>query len=185
LAAGFFFGVVMGTVCFFLVHSVDGLAWRVLLSIFAGLFCGVGFGRSFPLRLRKRMSLIIDRLYASDTEIDTPPPPEKDLRYRLPGSWKRSENFAVGGVLYIGPLGLIFVPHRKNLRRDRSAFEMGPNASIELSLTTPKLSGLFKLLVPRPPSLLQVIWAEGGAQFLVPAPNRVLKLIDERIHEMP
>lgn len=130
------------------------------------------------------MSSIIDRLYAGDTDITVPPPPEQELRYRLPCSWKRSENFSVGGILYIGPLGLLFVPHKMNLPRDRSVFEMGPNKSLELSLATQRLSAFFKLLVPRPTPLLQVTWPGGSARFIIPAPNQVLKVINERVCEM-
>jgi|ERR1700733_987161 len=183
-ATGMFFGLGMGIACLFLTPSNIGLGCRVLLSISAGVLSGIAFGGIFPRRFRKKMSSMIDRLYAGDTDITSPPPQEKELRYRLPCSWKRSENFSVGGVLYIGPLGLLFVPHKMNLPRDRSVFEMGPNKSLELSLTTQPLSGFFKLLVPRPTPLLQVIWPEGSAQFIIPAPNQVLKLISERVREM-
>jgi hypothetical protein len=184
LLTGIFFGFAMGTAFLFLTPSIIGFLWRALLSVCAGALCGIGFGRSFPKRFRKKMSSIIDRLYAGGTDIDIPPRPEKELRYRLPCSWKRSENFSVGGVLYIGPLGLLFVPHKMNLPRDRSVFEMGPNKSLKLSLATQALTGLFKLLVPRPTPLLQIIWPEGSAQFIIPAPNQVFKLIDERVREM-
>jgi len=184
LFTGLFFGLTMALACFFLVPSIIGFGWRALLSILAGVFSGVAFGTCFPRRFRKRMASVIDRLYAGDPEIDTPPPPERELRYRLPCSWKRSENFSVGGVLYIGPLGLFFVPHKMNLPRDRSAFEMGPNKNLKLSLTTPELTGLSKLLVPRPTPRLQVVWPDGNAQFIIPAPNQVLKLISGRVREM-
>lgn len=144
----------MGIACFFLTPSIIGSVWRVLLSICAGVLSGIAFGWSFPRRFRKKMSSIIDRIYAGDTDIIVPPPPEKELRYRLPCSWKRSEKFSVGGVLYIGPLGLLFVPHKMNLPRDRSMFEMGPNKSLKLSLTTRPLNRFLKLLVPRPTPLL-------------------------------
>ncbi len=184
LTAGLLFGIGMGVTWFFLFPSTMGLGWRALLSILIGLGCGVGFGKHFPRRFRKKWNSMLDRLYAGDTEIDVPPPCEKDLRYRLPCSWKRSEHFAVGGVLYIGPHGFLFVPHKKNLQRDRSILEMGPSKSLQLSLTTPKLTGVFKLLVPRPPSLLQVVWPEGSAQFLVPVPSRLFKVIEERVREV-
>jgi hypothetical protein len=184
LFTGLFFGLTMGLACFFLVPSIIGFGWRALLSILAGVFCGVAFGKSFPRRFQKRMASVIDRLYAGDPEIDTPPPPERELRYRLPCSWKRSQNFSVGGVLYIGPLGLFFVPHKMNLPRDRSAFEMGPNKNLKLSLTAPELTGLSRLLVPRPTPRLQVVWPDGNAQFIIPAPNQVLRLISERVREM-
>ena len=99
---GIFFGFVMGIACLFLTPATIGFGWRVLLSICAGTFCGIAFGWSFPKLFRKKMSSIIDRLYSGDGTIDTPPPTGKDLRYRFPCSWKRSETFSVGGVLYIG-----------------------------------------------------------------------------------
>lgn len=184
LVTGIFFGLFMGVACFFLTPSIIPFGWRALLNIGAGVASGIGFGRSFPNRFRKKMSLFIDRLYAGDTEIDVPPPPEKELRYRLPCSWTRSGSLTVGGVLYIGPLGLLFVPHKKNLPRDRSTLEMGPNRSLKFSLATPELTGLYKLLVPRPTPRLQVIWPEGTAQFIIPAPNQVFKLIEERAREL-
>jgi hypothetical protein len=183
LVTGIFFGLAVGLACLFLTPSMIGFGWRVLLSICTGVFSGVAFCKSFPRGLQKKMSSIIGRLYAGDATIDTPPPTGKDLRYRLPCSWKSSENFAVGGVLYIGPEGLLFVPHKMNLPRDRSSFEMGPSKGLKLSLTTQKLAGFFKLFVPHPPSVLQVIWPDGTAQFVIPAPNRVFKLIEERVRE--
>ena len=184
LGTGVFFGLCMGIACFFLTPSLLGFGWSALLSVCAGVLCGIAFGKNFPRRFRKKMSSILDRLYRGDTDIDIPPPPEKELRYRLPCSWKRSEDFSVGGVLYMGSLGLFFVPHKMNLPRDRSAFEMGPNKNLKLSLTTPELSGLSKLLVPRPTPRLQVVWPDGNAQFIIPAPNQVLRLISERVREM-
>jgi len=184
LGIGSFFGLGMGVACFFLTPSVLGFGWRALLSIGGAVLSGIAFGRIFPKRFRKEMSSIVDRLYKGDPVIDVPPPPEKELRYRLLCTWKRSEKFSVGGVLYIGPLGLFFVPHKMNLLRDRSAFEMGPNKNLRLSLTTPELTGLSKILVPRPTPRLQVVWPDGNAQFIIPAPNQVLGLISERVREM-
>lgn len=185
LVTGTFFGLAMGLACLFLTPSMAGPGWHALLSICAGVFSGVVFGKTFPRGFRTKMTSIIDRLYAGDPELVTAPPPEKKPGYRLPCSWKRSENFAVGGVLYIGPQGLLFMPHKMNLPRDRSSsFEMGPGEGLKLSLTTQKVAGFFKLLVPRPASVLQVSWPGGSAQFLVPAPDRVLKLIEERVREV-
>jgi hypothetical protein len=156
---------------------------RILISICLGALCGAGFGRNFPKRFQRKMSSTIDRLYEGDPSIDVPPSPEKELRYRLPCSWKRSKNFSVGGVLYVGPMGLLFVPHKMNFPRDSSAFEM-PNESLRLCLSPQAVSGFFKFLVPRPSPVLEAIWPDGRAQFLVPAPNQVFKLLDERLREV-
>lgn len=176
---GIFFGMSMGIVFFILAPSTVGLSRRASISFGAAVLCGIVFGMVFPRRYRRRISSVIDRLYDGDTKIDVPPPPEKELRYRLPCSWVRSKNFAVGGVLYIGPHGLLFVPHKMNLPGDRSVFEMGPNRRLKLSLTAPESSGLSKLLVPRPMSQLQVNWPEGSAKFVIPSPNQVFDLISK------
>jgi len=181
---GTFFGFFMGIACLFLTPPIIGYVLRVFLSICMGILSGVAFGWVFPRRFGKRMSSIIDRLYAEDTDITVLPPPEKELRYRLPCSWKRSENFAVGGILYIGRLGLLFAPHKMNLPSDRSVFEMGPNKSLEFSLAPQMLNGFFKLLVPRPTPLLQVVWPGGSAQLIIPAPNHVFELIRDRVREL-
>ena len=184
LVTSLFSSLMIGIACLFLMSPAIGFGWRALLGACAGVFCVIVFVKSFRLRFRRRMSSMIDRLYAGDTEIDTPPPPEKDLRYRLPCSWKRGEYVAVGGVLYLGPQGLLFVPHKMNLPRDRSCFEMGPSKSLKFSLTSPQSTRFRRMLVSRPPTQLQVIWSDGSAQFLVPAPSRVLDLIEERVREM-
>ena len=149
IISGILFGFTMA-IFFFLTTSRVGFGWRVFLSICLGTLCGVGFGRAFPKRFRKRMSPMLDRLYEGNPVIDVAPSPEKLLRYRLPCSWKRSKNFSVGGVLYVGPMGLLFVPLKINLPRDSSAFEMGPNTSLRLCLSPQEVNGLFTLLVPRP-----------------------------------
>jgi hypothetical protein len=184
LVTGVTFGLGFGVACFFLTRSIIGLRWTTLLSVFAAVFAGLAFGKSFPRGFRKKMSSMLDRLYAGDPEITDPPTSGKDLLYRLPCSWKRSENFTVGGILYLGPQELLFVPHKLNLPADRSVMEMGPTKHLELSLTNQRLAGILKVLIPRPIPQLQVIWPGGSAKFLIPAPNRVLKRIQERIHEM-
>jgi hypothetical protein len=183
MVSGILFGFAMAVVFLLLTPSMVGFGWRVLISIWLGALCGAGFGRHFSKRFQKKMSSTIDRLYEGDPSIDAPPSPEKELRYRLPCSWKRSKNFSVGGVLYVGPMGLLFVPHKMNPPRDSSAFEM-PDKSLRLCLSPQAVSGFFKLLVPRPSPVLEAIWPDGRAQFLVPAPNQVLKLLDERLREV-
>ncbi len=71
-----------------------------------------------------------------------------------------------------------------NLPRDRSSFEMGPSKSLKLSLASPQSTRFRRLLVFRSPTQLQVIWSDGSAQFLVPAPSHVLDLIEGRVREM-
>ena len=184
LVTSLFSSLMIGIGCLFIMFQAIRFGWRALLGTCTGVFCVIVFIKGFRQRFRRRISSMIDRLYAGDTNIDTPPPPGKDLRYRLPCSWKRSEYVAVGGVLYLGPQALLFVPHKMNLPRDRSSFEMGPRKSLKFSLTNPQSTGFRRLLVFRSPTQLQIIWSDGSAQFLVPASSRVLDLIEERVREM-
>jgi hypothetical protein len=187
LAAGIGFGVPMGIffamMTAFMGWGKFGLEACLLLGLSTGALSGVIFGFFFPRAFRHKMSSITDANYSRDPEPDLMPSPEKKLRYRLPSNWMRSESHAVGGVLYIGRDGLLFLQHGKNVQRDRSSFEMGPADELRLSLTPTTLTGWRRLLVPRPVPLLNIIWPGGEASFLIPSPQNTLGLIEKALRE--
>jgi len=187
LAAGIGFGLPMGIfftmMTAFMGWGKFGLEACLLLGMSTGALSGAFFGFFFPRVFRRKMSSITDANYSREPEPDVMPSPEKKLLYRLPSNWMRSESFAVGGVLYIGRDGLLFLPHGKNLPRDRSTFEMGPADELRLSLTPATLTGRKRLLVPRPVPLLNIIWPGGEANFLIPSPQNTLGLIEKALRE--
>ncbi len=187
LAVGIGFGLPMGIffsmMTAFMGWGKFGLKECLLLGMSTGALSGVFFGFFFPRAFRRKMSSITDANYSREPEPDVLAAPEKKLLYRLPSNWMKTDNFAVGGVLYIGKSGLFFLPHGKNLPRDRSSFEMGPADELRLSLTPTTLTGCKRLLVPRPAPLLHIIWPGGEANFLIPSPRNTLGLIEKALRE--
>jgi hypothetical protein len=188
LAAGVGFGLPMGI---FFTIMVAIMAWGkfglkecLLLGILSGAASGVLFGFFFPRAFRRKMSSITDANYLREPQPDILTSSAKKLVYRLPSNWMRSDSFAVGGVLYIGGDGLLFVPHEKNLQRDRSSFEMGPASQLRLSLAPTSFAGWKWFLVPRPAPFLKVAWPAGEANFLISSPQNTLELIEKALREL-
>jgi hypothetical protein len=188
---GIAFGVSMAVVLAIFLGVVFAIAQPggdmttgVLIGLSTGGVGGVLFGRSFPRTFRQRVSSMTDALYAGNKDLVDEPPVEKSLRYRLPCSWMKSPAFAVGGILYIGKDGMLFYPHRKNLKGDRAQFEIGPLSGIQLSLVPPPPMGLVRrTLVPNPESLLEVKVGSRSERFLIPQSARVIEIIRKRIDE--
>jgi hypothetical protein len=80
----------------------------------------------------------------------------------------KSNNFAVGGVLYFSKESLMFVPHKKNLPQHREPFEITPLNNVSISLVEPRLNLLSRLLTEKPPRLIEVKWRGEDARFAVP-----------------
>src|SRR5262245_17339219 len=111
-----------------------------------GVLFGLTFGLLFPARFRKKMASVIDAIYNGDTKIVQLPPPENEFLYRMPCSWMKSDNFSVGGVLYLGKQSFLFVPHKKNLPIHRDPFEITPINEVTLSVVEPHMNLLLRLL---------------------------------------
>jgi hypothetical protein len=158
------------------VGLVSGLLFGVLFALV--------FGFMFPARARQRLSAATDAIYFDDPKFVVLPPADLGLTHRLPCSWMKSENFAVGGVLYLGSGGFLFIPHRKNLPTHRQPFEIKSLSDITFSLVTPRLNSLMKLLVKRVPPRLQIESRDTSARFLVPEAEKTLGKIAEIVARM-
>ena len=186
---GTFFGLSM-TVLFFILFTTMFAAQRDTSSVFlvclvSGALGGVFFGLTFPRTFRRKMTAFTDAIYAGRSDLIDEPRADEGWRYRLPCSWMKTPRFAVGGVLYIGSGGVLFVPHRKNLKRDRVPIELGPPGDIQLSLLPPPPVGMVRrTLVPRPQKLLEIAAKSRRERFLIPQPESVIQIIQKRIIEL-
>jgi hypothetical protein len=185
--AGICFGLPVGIFFTMMTAFVGwgkfGLEECLLLGMSGGALSGILFGFFFPRAFRRKMSSITDANYSREPEPDVLPSHKENLQYRLPSNWMKTESFAVGGVLYIGKGGLFFLPHGKNMPRDRFSFEMSPANELRLSLTPTTLTGWKQLLVPHPAPFLHIIWPGGEANFLIPSPRNTLGLIERALRE--
>ena len=155
------------------------LPWRVglLSGLLFGVLFALIFGFMFPARARRRFSAATDAIYFDDPKFVVLPPADLGLTHRLPCSWMKSENFAVGGVLYLGSGGFLFIPHRKNLPIHRQPLEIKSLSDITFSLVTPRPNSLMKLLVKSAPPRLQIESHDTSARFLVPEAKKTLEKI--------
>ncbi|MBV8886346.1 MAG: hypothetical protein JO235_20460 [Chroococcidiopsidaceae cyanobacterium CP_BM_RX_35] len=119
------------------------------------------------------MQRFTKEIYAGVGKFATPPPTSDAYKYRLACSWRKSDKLAVGGVLYLGENDMIFVPHLANLPSDREPFTIVYAQDLSLQLVPQRLKGFNRLLVPRPPELLQISSLGGSRLFLVPTPKQV------------
>jgi hypothetical protein len=149
-----------------------------------GILFGLVFALRFPARARKQLSTATDAIYFDDPKFIVLPPPHLGLTHRLPCSWMRRDNLAVGGVLYLGPSGFLFMPHTKNLPTHREPFEIQPIEDIRFSLVKPRLNILTRLLVERIPLHLEIESRDRSARFMVPEAESTLNKITRAIRPL-
>lgn len=175
LFGGFGFGLIfpllfdwVGTLVFPQRPALFNAATIIIIGLSFGIIFGLAFGWVFPTIFRRKMASAMSAIYDGDPKIVPAPPSEKEFSYRLPCSWMKSDNFAVGGLLYLGKQSLMFVPHQENLAQHRNGFEIAPLNNVTLSLVQPRLNLLARLLTERPPSHIEIRWEHGQPRFLVP-----------------
>lgn len=166
-AFGFLFAIGM----YFTLRSTPHLLHPPTFGemILIGLLSGLLFGIAFPRVFRQKSRRMIDRLYSGDENLVTAPSSEGTWAYRLPCTWVK-EALGVGGVLYVGSSGLLFVPHKIN-PISITAFRMAPLRELQVQLSnTPQTRNLLqRALVPHPQPLVEIVWPSGRACFLVPS----------------
>jgi flagellar biosynthesis protein FliQ len=182
LFSGLVFGV--GMAIFSAVYPIDDstlLYSRISRALIGFFFCGIFFGLLFPWLVRRRFRSIQDGLFAGKSWIDEPPPTNRRLDYRFPCSLITGGGAsAVGGVMYLGLDGMIFVPHKRNLRDNKRVLEMVPLSGVIIGTAEPPVRSLLqRILIPRPQPTLEVQWPEGRANFLVPSVESFLPKLSQ------
>lgn len=114
---------------------------------------------------------LMDRLYDGDPEIAAPPPPAHEYPFRHVCAWVLSPRAFLGGVLYLGPSGFLFVPNVGHAPELREPVRMGPIGTIVVSRVSVHVPRSPRwLLGSRPTDLLLIQWEGGGALLTSPEP---------------
>lgn len=157
---------------------------RIWLSLGMVLYSGLSFGILFPIFFKRRITSLRNAIYNGDPNIVNLPPTTRDYSYRLPCGWMKTDNFVVGGILYIGKSGLMFVPHKKNLKRHQIPFEISTLNDLTITLSEQKPSKfvgkLRKLFVKNPQPLIEIVWPQGSVKLSVPIPKETITEIKAR-----
>lgn len=176
IAEGLIFGIAMGLASFVIPgtrHAGDALG-RLGIASGVALFGGAAFGLAFPLLMRRKIRGMLDKAYRGERPYLAPAPLELVLEYRLPATlWSQSGK--VGGVLYFGPSDVVFVPHAgTRVEGITQTMRLGCPATL-YPQTRPATLGLWsRLLVVKPPTLVDLGEGEKRRCFLVPAPSSTL-----------
>lgn len=179
--SGGFFGLGIGA--FEFVEAAEDPAHATIMALVVGGVAGLSFGWLFTRLLRRSFRSIKDELYYADARLVTEPASDGWL-YRVPSTLLKSPRFAVGGVLYLGPSGMLFVPHRRNRPQDQEATLFAPLRDIGLSLVPVPQNALARLLSQRSPMSVRVSWPGGAANLMLPAPERTMHLLLARISDL-
>ena len=174
-----FYGGGMGLFVFF--SEEGGVLERLLYALVAATAGGVLYRALMIAWLRRATRRALDRIHAGDERLVGPPPAEREYPYRLPCGYLATPRRCVGGVLYLGHGDLLFVPNRNGPPRYREPVRLGPLRAVRVSVATPPLNPMARLLSSREPRALVLALSEGTHQFIVPAADRTALEVERTI----
>jgi len=158
--------------------SVLGFGLALSMGIVIGGLTGVGFGWLWSWAMHRSSQKFFDRVYAGDVAVVGNPPGTKRYPSRLPCSVFVTNNVTVGGVLYLGPSGVLFIPHRRY--RGEQPIELGPEGLVVWAVDW-KPNWWGKTFVASGPRVLEVGSGEQRYRFAFPNPDVVLPSIREAL----
>lgn len=163
--SGIYFGLAIAAVSLVLPST------RYSPPVTAAIFLAIGgplFGLGFPAMVRRSVRLIAAGIYAGESWIIDPPAMTDRVYYQVLCTCMRGR-VGLGGVLYLGRKGFLFMPHKRNRKRT-VPIEM-PLETLRISLGAPSIGNrIQRLLTPRPQGQIEVTWNGGSARFLMPNP---------------
>jgi hypothetical protein len=164
--SGVYFGLAMAAVSLVLPNTRYSPPVTAAMSL---AICGPLFGLAFPALVRRMTNLITAGIYAGESWIIDPPPVNYCVYYQIPCT-RMNGSMGIGGVLYLGRKGLLFVPHKRN-RKQSAPLEMGPLEVLKISRVPPFIGNrIQRLLIARPQEQIEVTWNGTTARFLMPNP---------------
>lgn len=183
---GLLFGIAMGFAPFVIPGSKQAVhpIGRFGMAFGVALFGGTAFGLAAPLLLRRKIRRMLDKAYRGEPPYVALAPPELAFEYRLPATlWSVSSK--VGGVLYFGPSDVVFVPHTGAGRGGTAqAMHLGSPATLHPQPRPASLGPWARLLVERPPTLVDLGEGEDRRGFLVPSPSSTLTEIRSLLEDL-
>lgn len=175
LRLGAVVGVLFGVLFALLLLAMDwhsGWTRRELLSALgSSLVASLAFGVLFPRMIEGRVREAMRSVYDGRGSYATVPP-ARGFTHRLPGSLARSARTSIGGVLYVGPSRIAFVPHSVNLPAHRVVVDI-PRESLEVAVRPARLTAVQRFLAPEQLQWLSLSAADESWDFVVPTPAAV------------
>ncbi|MFC1640122.1 hypothetical protein ACFL3B_05100 [Gemmatimonadota bacterium] len=175
---GLVFGVVMCLTSIIQQISVLGFGLALSAGLVVGAITGVGFGWLWSWVMHRSSRKFLDRVYAGDVALVGEPPGKKRYPSRLPCNVFVTNNVTVGGILYIGHSGVLFVPHKRH--RGEKPIELKPEGLIVWAVDW-KPNWWGRTFVASGPRVLEVGSGDQRYRFALPNPDVVLPRIREAL----
>jgi hypothetical protein len=175
VVVGLLFGIVFASLMLAMVWQSGWTEWRLLATLAVALVAGLAFGFLLPGKLEARVLKALRSVYDGRGRYATVPPAE-GFTHRLPSSLVRSPRISVGGVLYIGPSRMAFVPHALNLPAHRAVLDI-PTESLEVAVRTARPTAVQRFLAPGQREWLSLATQDQSWDFAVPTPSAVARAI--------
>ena len=176
-------GVVMSAAGCLILWATVGSQLQPREIVIRALAGGGLFSILFSSFSQWSANLAVSRAYAGSGKFAAIPPPNQEFAYRLPCSRAKTPLLGIGGTLYLGRSGLLFVAHERNpeVHREQIAF---PLSGLTTAGVVSDVPWFLRLMVPRPPTLLECQSGSTRARFIVPAPMATIPKLEHALEEL-
>ena len=175
---GLVFGVVMCLTSIVQQVSVLGFGLALSAGLVVGALTGVSFGWLWSWFMHRSSRKFLDRVYAGDAAVVGEPPDKTRYPYRLPCNVFVTNNVTVGGILYLGRSGVLFVPNKRH--RGEKPIELKQEGLVVWAVDW-KPNWWGRTFVASGPRVLEVGSGDTRYRFAFPDPDVVLPRIREAL----
>lgn len=170
------FGVAMCIAAIVQQAGVIGFGLSLTVGLGIGAVTGFGFGWLWTYVMRRSSRKHFDRVYEGDPATVGKVPRKRQYANRIPCSKFVTNNVTVGGILYVGRAGMLFVPHQRY--RDEEPLELAIDDLVVWAVDW-KPNWWGRNFVASGPRLLEVGFGALRFRFAVPDPDVLVPRIRE------
>jgi hypothetical protein len=171
--AGLFYGSCMALFFFVTLQSSQGLVAAVTEALVGGAVGGLFFSYLWTAWIRRGQRKLFIRLHGLDPTI-VPQVSATDFNRYLICNQYLSEHRAYGGILFVGPKGVLFQPHRQSQPRSLPAVSI-PAAGLTIEPITIQIASWRRYVIARPLEGFRLSWGTESAVFLAPQVPTVIQ----------
>ena len=173
--AGMAFGAIVAAAAYAWGRPLAGLSLEntaVLVFVVAGAI----FGFAWSARMRTAVQNVTRDVFLGNAPFAVEPP-KGPYTHRLPASWRTSDRFAVGGVLFVGKGTLAFVPHARNLPKDRTPVFIKYGKDTAIDTESQPMTTVRRILFSQLPDMIHVSSRQSEWRFIVPRAGEAVDTI--------
>jgi 4-amino-4-deoxy-L-arabinose transferase-like glycosyltransferase len=173
--AGVAFGALAAAAAYAWGRPLAGLSLETT-AVLVLLVAGSIFGFAWAARMKSAIQRVTRDVYFGNAPFAVQPPKGR-YSHRLPASWRTSDRFAVGGVLFVGQGTLAFVPHARNLPKHRTPVFITCGKDTRIDTEPQPMTAVRRILFSRLPDTIRVSNRQSEWRFIVPRAGEIVDRI--------